>query len=248
MSEVWSFTADEVAPDRDPVFEHQGIPLDREVPARTAALLDDAKVLLRGLIHPLAVVGDISVEEFAEVYSGEGRNEPRTPVGEIFHRAEHLALFAVTLGAAVTDEITRRFREHDLALAAMLDSCASVAADNLAADVERRYAASLAGGEATDDATTGVLRYSPGYCGWHVSGQRRLFAHLEPETIGITLRGSFLMDPLKSVSGVIIAGPREIHLFKDDYDFCDACDSRGCRERLRALFAGEKVTTRLSRD
>ena len=95
---------------------------------------------------------------------------------------------------------------------------------------------------------TGVLRYSPGYCGWHISGQRRLFDYLDPGQIGITLRESFLMDPLKSVSGVLIAGPREIHRFTDDYDFCDQCDTRGCRQRLRALYAGDKVTTRSSRD
>ena len=74
-------------------------------------------------------------------------------------------------------------------------------------------------GRAPDSAATGigVLRYSPGYCGWHISGQRRLFAHLRPERIGITLHDSYLMEPLKSVSGVLIAGAKEIHAFADTY-------------------------------
>ena len=85
---------------------------------------------------------------------------------------------------------------------------------------------------------TALLRYSPGYCGWHVSGQKRLFEFLQPQQIGITLRESFLMQPLKSISGVMIAGPIDIHRFKNDYPFCERCETEGCRERIRAL-AGE---------
>jgi hypothetical protein len=76
------------------------------------------------------------------------------------------------------------------------------------------------------------LRYSPGYCGWHISGQRKLFDFLKPETIGISLRESHLMEPLKSVSGVVIVGPAGIHAFQDEYPFCERCKTHGCRERI----------------
>ena len=56
-----------------------------------------------------------------------------------------------------------------------------------------------------------------------------------PDEIGITLRDSFLMEPLKSISGVVVAGPAEIHVFDDDYPFCEDCDTRGCRRRIRAI-------------
>ncbi|MFH1842515.1 MAG: hypothetical protein ABIF77_04860, partial [bacterium] len=68
-----------------------------------------------------------------------------------------------------------------------------------------------------------------------VSGQRALFAALQPETIGITLRPSCLMEPLKSISGVIIGGPAASHLFNDDYRFCTECAEHGCQERQRTL-------------
>jgi hypothetical protein len=45
------------------------------------------------------------------------------------------------------------------------------------------------------------------------------------------------MQPLKSVSGVILAGPRTIHRFPPTYDFCDRCETRTCRDRLRAMAA-----------
>jgi hypothetical protein len=40
------------------------------------------------------------------------------------------------------------------------------------------------------------------------------------------------MDPLKSISGVIVAGRAEIHEFDNDYDFCAECGTRTCRERI----------------
>jgi hypothetical protein len=46
------------------------------------------------------------------------------------------------------------------------------------------------------------------------------------------------MEPLKTISGVLIAGPRDIHDIADNYDFCERCDDHGCRERIRLLFAG----------
>ena len=56
------------------------------------------------------------------------------------------------------------------------------AADHLGELAERRFLEKLAQrGEVND--TTGVLRYSPGYCGWHISGQRKLFDVLEPSRL-----------------------------------------------------------------
>jgi hypothetical protein len=80
-----------------------------------------------------------------------------------------------------------------------------------------------------------VLPYSPGYCGWHISGQRALFRHLEPERIGITLNTSFLMQPLKSVSGVLVVGDPRIHEFDNDFDFCAECATLDCRARIGSV-------------
>ena len=58
-----------------------------------------------------------------------------------------------------------------------------------------------------------------------------------PERIGVSQRDSFVMEPLKSVSGVLIAGPGEPHDLPTDYLCCGECETQGCRERLRALLA-----------
>ncbi|MCK5274191.1 MAG: hypothetical protein KAR37_06065, partial [Alphaproteobacteria bacterium] len=75
----------------------------------------------------------------------------------------------------------------------------------------------------------------PGYCGWHVTGQRRLFDRLGADRIGVTLNSSCLMQPLKSVSGVLVIGPPSIHEFDNDFDFCALCSTYQCRSRIGSL-------------
>ena len=85
------------------------------------------------------------------------------------------------------------------------------------------------------DAASRILRYSPGYCGWNLTGQRALFTALGPEEIGIHLTESCLMEPVKSISGVAVIGPADIHGFTDDYSFCAACPTHDCRRRIKEL-------------
>jgi hypothetical protein len=68
-----------------------------------------------------------------------------------------------------------------------------------------------------------------------VRGQRRLFAATDPSAIGVTLNDSCLMSPIKSVSGVLLAGPKEIHRFRPDFPFCDECRNRTCGRRMAAV-------------
>jgi hypothetical protein len=234
MNEIIRFSNEELMPERGAVLANQGIPAGKALPPEIETLYEKALGLLPGVATPVGVWREIATSDFAAVYEGEGENEPRTPVGDIFGRAENLALFAVTLGQRISQEVNERFRSNDFALGTMLDAAASAAADKLAEVIESRFLASLSRSSRAT-AATGVLAYSPGYCGWHISGQRKLFEFLNPEQIGITLTDSFLMQPLKSVSGVLIAGPKEIHFFRNSYPFCDRCDAHGCLARMAGL-------------
>jgi hypothetical protein len=104
---------------------------------------------------------------------------------------------------------------------------ASLAADNAGRLAEERLVSRAA-------ATAQTFLYSPGYCGWHISAQEPLFAVLRPQAIGMTLNASFLMSPLKSISGVLVSGPAAIHGIAAGYPFCGRCQSPVCRERSMA--------------
>jgi hypothetical protein len=232
MRQRVEWTAAESIPARGDVLHLQGVPSDGAVPARIEALVDAATAIYLEIAEPRAIVGEIDTAAFTEVYRGEGRNAPETPLDVIVPKAERLALFAATVGPHATARIRELFDAHELALGCMLDSVCSAAADQLAELLSARYLAMTGEG-----ASRGwrVLPYSPGYCGWHVSGQKKLFACLGPEEIGITLNASCLMQPLKSVSGVLIAGPGPIHKFHPTFPFCDECRERPCRERMASV-------------
>jgi len=48
-----------------------------------------------------------------------------------------------------------------------------------------------------------------------------------------------LMHPLKSVSGVLAAGPADIHQFTPAWAFCADCRNRTCLVRMKQLPALE---------
>lgn len=231
MRRRFEWSPPESVPERAEVLRLQGLPAGHEASPRIVSLLDSAFDAYLDVCEPRAIVDEISPQAFADVYRGEGRNDPETPLARIYPRADRLALFVATVGELVTARIRELFARNEPALAAMLDSVASAAADHMADMLGQRYLAEAG----IDPAGESVaLPYSPGYCGWHVSGQRRLFERLEPGEIGVSLNASFLMHPLKSVSGVIVAGPGRIHRFSPAYSFCGECVDKPCRTRIAA--------------
>ena len=81
-------------------------------------------------------------------------------------------------------------------------------------------------------------RFSPGYCGWHVSEQQLLFPLFQGHTCGVTVNASSLMVPIKSVSGIIGIGRNVRHL---DYT-CGLCDFQQCYKRHRKPSSSFTVT------
>jgi len=157
----------------------------------------------------------------------------------VLEDAVTLALFAVTLGEEVSGHISELFADDNAARGYVLDQVASIAADQLVQIARRRYAAA----EGSNPGTA-VLPYSPGYCGWNVSGQRALFAVLEPADLGISLNESCLMHPIKSVSGVLVAAPIEAHDFEPAFPCCAVCTTFACRDRVDSI-RDESATSKM---
>lgn len=66
--------------------------------------------------------------------------------------------------------------------------------------------------------------YSPGYCGWDVADQKKLFSLIPGDHCGVTLTESCLMHPVKSVSGFFAMGDE---LVPQPYR-CGLCTNRKC--------------------
>ena len=107
MREIVRLPVVDCLPTAADVLAGQGVPADRETPEPIAESLCEARDLFRELAIPISVVFDITKEEFAAVYHGEGKNAPESPLAGIFPKAEQLVLFAVTIGEKVGEEISR---------------------------------------------------------------------------------------------------------------------------------------------
>ncbi len=227
-----------IEPDLAPVLALLGVPGSDRLHADVRELIEQSYALFSDLAVGRGLTETIERESFAVLYRGAGQNDPDTPLEHIFPGAEALALYAVTIGAAISDEITGLFDRGEYAAGSVLDAVASAGTERLAEVVQTDWLEQQGLG-GTPTAARASLRYSPGYCGWHVSGQRALFDALEPERIGIELSESSLMQPIKSTTGVIVTGARELHVFDPVFPCCAACACPTCRERIRDLFAPE---------
>jgi len=240
MKKTIRMKADDVKPERNCFLNGLGIVPGRKRSERTEAILDRAMQLFLASCHPIGMISEVSIREFEILYHGEGLNEEETPLDVIFRKADTLAIFAATLGSEVSERIDELFKSFEFALGSMLDSVASEGTERAVDRLEEEFFDWLVR-KGRVGHSAGILRYSPGYCGWHMSGQRKLFEFLHPEEIGITLLESFIMVPLKSITGVMVVGRKEIHQFEDSYPFCKECRTHSCRDRIRKLMGVSAV-------
>jgi hypothetical protein len=232
VREIVRFAKAEAVPEAREVLAAQGLPEEDTLAPRLRRLLDEAIDACVALVEPRAVCEELPAERFAAVLAPLGVPGDDLVVGRVYPRAEGLALFVATLGEALPERIRKLFDEGALAEGWMLDAVASAGADLLADRLAERYRQKLVErglGHAR------VLPYSPGYCGWPTRGQRPLFDALRPEEIGVTLNDSCLMSPIKTVSGVLVAGPGEAHKFRPDFPFCDDCRTHECGRRMASV-------------
>ena len=156
------------------------------------------------------------------------RELPAFDMGNIILRqlrgSEAYALFVCTAGIDYEAYQQRLKTEGDMVRVFIADALGSVIAEKCADEMENSLQLSIdkLGWKHTN-------RFSPGYCGWHVSEQQKLFPLFDGHTCGITLTESSLMVPIKSVSGIIGLG-REVR--KLDYT-CGLCTFEKCYKRKK---------------
>ncbi len=232
MRETTAFTVEEVLPPASDLLRDQGLPLLERLSPRLRAGFEEAVGLFRSLAKPRAVLEEIDQATLENILARSGPLDGVPVVTRILPRARAFALYVATLGEPLSARIHQLFSENDLALGWSLDAVASSCADRLGDLLAARFGRSLAERGEVDPR---LLPYSPGYCGWPTRGQAPLFAHLLPADIGVRLTESFLMVPIKSVSGVIISGDAQTHLFEASFDFCGTCTTHACDARMASI-------------
>jgi hypothetical protein len=167
------------------------------------------------IVKPSAMDNDaVHLDETVEFTSPQ--------LAKTLKNAEKIVCFVGTIGTGVENEINRLLDKQKLADAYILDAMASVAVENMIDRfqdlMENRFSA--------EDRTV-TYRFSPGYCDWPVTQQKRLFNIFDSKEIDVELLDSCLMKPRKSVSGVFGITPQE----SASYNPCRDCPTRSCESR-----------------
>lgn len=145
-------------------------------------------------------------------------------IGKYLIGSESLIFLVATLGD-VFEKLLNTFKSNNDYLEMFLsDKIASdiveAAADKLEMIIEENL---------KTESLKVTNRYSPGYCGWDVSEQKKFFSLLPFGFCGVTLSESAMMIPIKSVSAVMGIGK---NVDRKDYE-CSICDDEFCYKRKR---------------
>lgn len=195
---------------------------DPQTAAETEAMVSRIGEFLRARFCFFITDGCLDAE--AARLSAMGRD---FSVGKIITRqlrgSQRYLFFVATAGMEFEEFQHRLKEEGDMVRIFIADAIGSVIAELTADRMEEALEAFIgpSGWKHTN-------RFSPGYCGWHVSEQQMLFT-LFPDghPCGVSLTESSLMTPIKSVSGVIGIGE---NVRKLEYS-CGLCDYKQCYKR-----------------
>lgn len=137
-----------------------------------------------------------------------------------------VAVFLCTAGDEISMLSRKAMKDGDLFTGYMYDVIGSEAVE-AATDIMQ---ANLEGSVSSNGKKV-TNRFSPGYCGWDVAEQQKLFRLMPENFCGVKLNSSSLMEPVKSVSGFIGIGE---NVECSDYT-CSFCDMADCIYRKRRL-------------
>ncbi|MDR2138225.1 MAG: hypothetical protein LBP50_01550 [Tannerella sp.] len=164
----------------------------------------------------------------------EGRTEDRAvhirghslathaTITPLLEHAVRFAVFAATAGREFEQLQQHHKAGGDMLLIYLLDVMGTLLVEKTGDHMEKKL-------EADYPDMLHTKRFSPGYCNWHLTEQRKIFALLGQQPCGITLSDVCLMTPIKSISGIIGLG-REV---RPGPYACQYCELETCYKRKK---------------
>lgn len=199
--------------------------LREEIRGLTAKVLQQA----RSMIQPRCVYKVCPVLRMTDTELRlEGCPAIHGPITGFLRPSKRVVTFVVTIGGEVEKRASQLMQNGEMLEGYVWHAIGSAAADE-ACDV---LVQDLLAHEAT--AEEGVtLPLSPGYCGVGLEQQQAIFTIVDGGSIGVTLHPSMIMEPVKSVSGLLGIGPR------DEIDTeavpCNYCELTTCAMRRDSI-------------
>ncbi|MCK5729881.1 MAG: hypothetical protein KAH68_02325 [Draconibacterium sp.] len=134
-------------------------------------------------------------------------------------KSTSVALYICTSGENISNHSNDIIKQGDPLLGYIFDVIGSVAVEKATDKIQNflEIESKISGLNISD-------RYSPGYCEWNVAEQHKLFGLLPNNFCGVALSKSSLMNPIKSVSGIIGIG---VELQQKGLQ-CQWCNDKNC--------------------
>ena len=188
--------------------------VDETLATETQQLLQQLKTILRPRFLCFQIDGALDVANEQLLIDHES-----FAIGKVISRqlrhSESFLFFVAKAGTEFEEWQHTPEIKNDLLKSYITDSLGSLIAEKTADVMELEVAKCI-----EEKGWKHTNRYSPGYCGWHVSEQHKLFSLFpEPYPCGIHLTDSSLMIPIKSVSGVIGLGS-QVRKLEDTCGLC----------------------------
>ncbi len=145
-------------------------------------------------------------------------------------KSDSIAVFLCTAGEEIGIRSRKAMQERDYLKGYIYDMVGSEIAEAAADLMQASLNKSM-----LDSGMKITNRYSPGYCGWDVAEQHKIFQLIPENFCGIKLTPSALMDPVKSISGIIGIGENvRYHQYT-----CNSCTQNDCiyrnsREKIKS--------------
>lgn len=209
-------------------------PLEKPLPPDLAADLAQSEAEVLVAAQPRFVFKQFALlpedEEAGRYLQGSSLHLAGRDISCLLRGCSACLLLAASLGGAV-DELIRRAQIRDMGRALLLDACASAAVESLMEQLQAALAADLRG-----QGWCLTARFSPGYGDLPLDCQAQFCATLDTaRRIGLTVSGSGLLLPRKSVTAVIGLSQKELIAEQRDLSRhnCAACKLLDCPYRRK---------------
>lgn len=206
-----------------------GVPPEGRGGELTEKVLQAFEALER-FITPRTVWGRFSVStEEREILLADDIRIGSADLARLMAHSRECWAVAVTLGPE-TDRRILLAQKRDMLEGMALDACASVRADALCDETERKILQELREGEFP------TMRFSPGYGDAPLSASKEIINLLDAtRRIGLTMTRSYMMTPVKSITALIGISDRR----EDRGRSCDQCTlGAACPYRKRGERCG----------
>ena len=199
-----------------------------KIPRSTRSKIKKMKPQFEKLVEPNLCYRNMGIDSVdkGSVLLEEGQEFKSTKLSKTLKDCDEIMCYIATLGDGIEAEINRLMKEKHLAEAYILDAMASVAADNLVGTFHQHMKKVY-----KNQNKQLTLCFSPGYCDWPITDQKKLFGIFDDKELEVELTDSCFMKPRKSISGVFGITPPDSNPREQSYNPCSECHHRNCSAR-----------------